>query len=249
MKYLKLFYEINEDSATGGPVVSGGAGAVVSAQPSGLAGQTIGQNWASNGGVDGSGDVGIPYNPSGSNRVFQKLPMGKGHGPRTGRKSREKKLDLKSLRATFDKKKRDDSETFDRPKKVMKFDDFSVRKDITSVKRLSESLGSKSEGELPRVWQIKAIAGSLNSYHHIEMTDDEVTFDFHMGEQKKIEEKLKGITCKELYELYFLLNENGLNNLKRLFSFVFNSLEKEHISNPGLNIWDFRSMKKLYYQK
>ena len=40
--------------------------------------------------------------------------------------------------------------------------------------------------ELPREWQIKVIAGSLNSYHHIRMTDDERTFDFHMKEQKNI---------------------------------------------------------------
>ena len=60
-------------SATGGPSV-GGMGAVVNAQPSGLAGQTIGTNWASNGGTVGSGDVSVPYNPSGANRVFQKIP-------------------------------------------------------------------------------------------------------------------------------------------------------------------------------
>jgi hypothetical protein len=140
MKHLKTFDEINETtSATGGPAVSGGMGAVVSAQPSGLAGQTIGQNWASNGGVDGSGDIGVPYNPSGSNRVFQKLPMGKGHGAMTGKKSREKKLDLKALKMSFDKRKKNDIESgVSKPKKVMNFDDFSVRKDITSVKRLSE---------------------------------------------------------------------------------------------------------------
>jgi hypothetical protein len=47
--------EISEDtSATGGPAVSGGMGAVVSAQPSGLAGATIGTNWASGGGTTGS---------------------------------------------------------------------------------------------------------------------------------------------------------------------------------------------------
>jgi len=147
MEHLKTFQELNEDtSATGGPAVSGGMGAVVSAQPSGLAGQTIGQNWASNGGVDGSGDIGVPYNPSGSNRVFQKLPMGKGHGAMTGKKSREKKLDLKALRMAFDKKRKSEDDTsVDKPKKVMNFDDFAVRKDITSVKRLSESVKLVSE--------------------------------------------------------------------------------------------------------
>ena len=78
---------LEDTSATGGPSV-GGMGAVVSAQPSGLAGSTIGTNWASGGGTVGSGDVSTPYNPSGSNRVFQKEPlaMGKDHGPRTGTK-------------------------------------------------------------------------------------------------------------------------------------------------------------------
>jgi hypothetical protein len=136
MKHIKLFNEINETTATGGPAVSSGMGAVVSAQPSGLAGQTIGQNWASNGGVDGSGDIGVPYNPSGSNRVFQKLPMGKGHGPRTGKKSREKKLDMKALKAAFDKRG-----SFNKPKdkkgSIMNFDDFA-KKDINTIKKFSE---------------------------------------------------------------------------------------------------------------
>ena len=89
---------LEDTSATGG-LSSGGMGAVVSTQPSGLAGQTIGTSWASNGGTTGSGDVSVPYNPGGSNRIFQKLesPMGKNHGSRTGKKSRKKKLDLKTL--------------------------------------------------------------------------------------------------------------------------------------------------------
>ena len=90
---------LEDTSATGGPSI-GGMGAVVSSQPSGLAGTTIGTNWASGGGTEGSGDVSIPYNPSGSNRVFQKLPMGKDHGPRTGKKSRTKKLDIKAVSYT-----------------------------------------------------------------------------------------------------------------------------------------------------
>jgi len=100
---------------------------------------------------------------------------------------------------------------------------------------------------LPREWQIKSLAGMLNSYHHIRMTDDSMTFDFHMREQDKIKKMLVGITTKELFDLYFMLDENGINNLTRLFSSVFNELEKEHNNNPELNIWDFRQMKKLYF--
>lgn len=148
MKYLSGFYELTNEntSATGGPV-SGGMGAVVSAQPSGLAGQTIGQNWASGGGVEGSGDIAVPYNPSGVNRVFQKIPaqMGKGHGPMTGKKSRKKKLDLKALKAAFDKRSeigKSSDETgikkSDKKSNIMNFSDFSSRKDITRVKHLSQ---------------------------------------------------------------------------------------------------------------
>jgi len=116
--------EILEDtSATGGPSV-GGMGAVVSAQPSGLAGATIGTNWASQGGTTGSGDVSVPYNPSGANRVFHQVSMGKSHGPRTGKKSREKKIDLKSLRDMFNKRKSDSTFKRSGEKKVMDFNDF-----------------------------------------------------------------------------------------------------------------------------
>jgi len=127
-------------SATGGPSV-GGMGAVVNAQPSGLAGATIGTSWASHGGTVGSGDVSIPYNPSGSNRVFQKIPappgleMGKDHGPRTGKKSRVKKLDMKALRDVF--AKRQDwtaGQAKNGEKKVMSFDDFQ-KNDINVVKK------------------------------------------------------------------------------------------------------------------
>jgi hypothetical protein len=114
----------------------GGMGAVVNAQPSGLAGQTIGTSWASGGGKAGSGDVSVPYNPSGSNRMFQKIPvMGSNHGARTGKKSREKKLDLKALKSVF--AKRQDftaGQTKNGEKKVMSFDDFK-KDDINTIKK------------------------------------------------------------------------------------------------------------------
>jgi hypothetical protein len=122
-------------SATGGTSV-GGMGAVVNAQPSGLAGQTIGTNWASGGGTVGSGDISVPYNPSGTNRMQQKIPvMGSNHGPRTGKKSREKKLDLKALKNVF--AKRQDftgGQAKNGEKKVMSFDDFK-KNDINTIKK------------------------------------------------------------------------------------------------------------------
>lgn len=142
--YIRLCEEISniekimeDTSATGGPAGSvGGMGAVVSAQPSGLAGQTIGTNWASGGGTVGSGDISVPYNPSGSNRMQQKIPvMGSNHGPRTGKKSREKKLDLKALKSVF--AKRQDftaGQTKNGEKKVMSFDDFK-KDDVNTIKK------------------------------------------------------------------------------------------------------------------
>ena len=143
--YLQLCEKISireslleeDTSATGGPAGSvGGMGAVVNAQPSGLAGQTIGTSWASGGGKAGSGDVSVPYNPSGSNRMFQKIPvMGANHGARTGQKSREKKLDLKALKSVF--AKRQDftaGQTKNGEKKVMNFDDFQ-KTDVNTIKK------------------------------------------------------------------------------------------------------------------
>jgi hypothetical protein len=134
-KFTDFVLKINEDtSATGGPVVSSGMGAVVSAQPSGLAGTTIGPNWASGGGTEGSGDISIPYNPSGSARVFQKIPvMGKSHGSRTGKKSREKKIDLKALKDIFAKRK-DYTYNQDKGKKVLDYQDF-IKYDFNKVKK------------------------------------------------------------------------------------------------------------------
>jgi hypothetical protein len=130
---------LEDTSATGGPSV-GGMGAVVSAQPSGLAGTTIGTGWASGGGTTGSGDISVPYNPSGSNRVFQKLQapqMGKEHGPRTGKKSRQKRLDLKALKNIFSKRQdytSGEGEVKTKSKKVMDFNDF-FKSDFTTIKK------------------------------------------------------------------------------------------------------------------
>ena len=133
---------LEDTSATGGPAVSSGMGAVVSSQPSGLAGATIGTNWASGGGTTGSGDVSVPYNPSGANRVFQKLPapQGKDHGARTGKKSRVKKLDMKSLKDIFAKRQDFTSGEGEREQgikgkgKVMNFNNF-LKNDFNTIKK------------------------------------------------------------------------------------------------------------------
>ena len=121
---------LEDTSATGGLSVSG-VGAVVSAQPSGLAGSTIGPNWASGGGTVGSGDISVPYNPSGANRMQQKIPvMGFDHGPRTGKKSRKKKLDLKHLKDVLSKRQdytANQGERTSGEKRVMNFDDYQKK--------------------------------------------------------------------------------------------------------------------------
>jgi len=136
IKYQEDLILENATSATGGPA---GMGAVVSAQPSGLAGSTIGPNWASHGGTTGSGDVSVPYNPSGANRMFQKIPatMGKDHGARTGKKSRTKRLDMKTLKNIFKNRPKfgeKDSEKKSGEKKVMDFNDF-LKNDVNTVKK------------------------------------------------------------------------------------------------------------------
>jgi len=136
--YIKEQMILEDTSATGGPAVSGGMGAVVSAQPSGLAGATIGTNWASGGGTTGSGDVSIPYNPSGSNRISQKVPvqMGSNHGSRTGKKSRKKRMTMKTmqqLRNTL-AQKQDYTKTGEPKSRVMSFDNFQ-KSDVNQIKK------------------------------------------------------------------------------------------------------------------
>ena len=131
-------YMILEDTSGTGGAPSTGMGAVISGQPSGLAGATIGTSWASGGGTVGSGDVSIPYNPSGANRMQQKVPvMGMGHGARTGKKTRKKRLDMKALKDVFAKRQdfsNGEGDVKKGEKKVMNFSDFA-KSDINTIKK------------------------------------------------------------------------------------------------------------------
>ena len=137
MKHLILFENFEEEtnestSATGGLAVSTG----VSGGPaSGLAGQTLSTNWASSTNKVSDGTLDVAYNPSGANRVFQKIPapMGSNHGARTGKKSREKRLDLKHLRNVLSKRQ-DYTKTSGEDKKIMSFDNFE-KDNIGTIKR------------------------------------------------------------------------------------------------------------------
>lgn len=144
MKHLKRFSESNSDtiseentSATGGPSVSG-MGPYVNSQPSSIPGVTSGPNWVNTGGSAGDGSIAVAFNPTGNNRMFQKIesPMGKDHGPRTGKKSRVKKIDLKSLKDIFAKRQdfTDGQGDTSGKKRVLDFNDF-LKNDFTTIKK------------------------------------------------------------------------------------------------------------------
>ncbi len=127
--------EISETSATGGPFIGGGMGYGSSA--SGLAGQTIGTNWASAKSSEPD-ELAIPYNPSGVNRVFQKVPIRKSrsHGSNRDKKVKSFKDILFRRRQDFTKGEGDVKPA----QKVMSYDNFA-KDDIVNVKK-DESLAS-----------------------------------------------------------------------------------------------------------
>lgn len=111
-----------------------GMGGVVSSQPSAFPGALNGQAWITGGGQPGSGDISVPYNPSGANRVFHKIgAMGKNHGPRTGKKSRQKPLNLKQLQDIVKNKNNNMAKG-----KIMSFNDFEKKDLTTKVTKVKE---------------------------------------------------------------------------------------------------------------
>jgi hypothetical protein len=127
--------EVSETSATGGPFIGGGYGGP-SAAP-GLAGQTIGMNWSSSKSSEPD-QLAIPMNPSGANRVFQKIPMRKS---RFHRSTRDKKR-RPGVKDILFKRRQDFTNKeggVEKPSKVMSFQNF-YKDDTTTVKK--ESLAS-----------------------------------------------------------------------------------------------------------
>jgi hypothetical protein len=110
-----------------GNATTAGMGPVVSSQPSAFPGSLNGTSWISGGGKEGSGDISVPYNPSGANRVFQKLPAfskkKEGDPNVITKKSRHKQLDMKTIKDMISNKKASG--------KIMNFNDFE-KKDITT---------------------------------------------------------------------------------------------------------------------
>lgn len=168
---------LEDTSATGGPAVSGssvpssggvaysnastaGMGPVISSQPSAFPGALNGVDWMSGGGKDGSGDISVPYNPSGKNRVFQKVPspLGKNHGANTGKKSRNKPLDIKNMREIFKKNKSNNMDNTKKSgtKRVMSFDDFA-KGEMNKVTKVKEGNTFKAVKDKysDKVWDVK----------------------------------------------------------------------------------------------
>lgn len=97
---------------------------------------------------------------------------------------------------------------------------------------------------------IKICASNLNSFEHLHMTDCSFTFDNHQRQEQKVESSLKCLeNSHDLFELYLMLNSNGIHNLTRWFSRTFDRIEKKHNETVDLNIWDFRQTKNLFYGK
>jgi hypothetical protein len=146
---------LEDTSATGGPAGSVGSssvgyggsgvslanatipgmGPVQSSTPSHFPGALTGVNWISGGGKSGSGDISVPYNPSGANRVFQKIPSfsknKKNSDPNViTKKSRTKGIDMKGLRDQLKNKKSSG--------KIMNFNDFEKKDITTKVTKVKE---------------------------------------------------------------------------------------------------------------
>lgn len=142
-KEVELLENTSAASGAGGStgtanVTTAGMGGVVSSQPSSMPGSLNGPNWISGGGKEGSGDIAVPYNPSGGNRAFQKVPMGKGHGAQTGKKSRKKRLNMKTLQDIFKKGKAEGGS-----RKVLSFKDYDKNK-INTVTKVEEGKAFKA---------------------------------------------------------------------------------------------------------
>lgn len=117
-----------------GNATTAGMGPISSNQPSAMPGALNGVDWINGGGKEGSGDIAVPYNPSGGNRVFQKVKkpksaMGKNHGARTGQKPRKKPISRKMIQDMMKKKGQKSG-------KIASFDAFSKAEmdKVTKVK-------------------------------------------------------------------------------------------------------------------
>jgi hypothetical protein len=145
---------INEDTATGGPsgAVSsanvgyggggvaysntsiGGMGPVVAPQASTNVGVTTEPGYSSGGGVVGSGDISMPYNPGGRKKVFQKIPSDN----RKGDSKRRRNKMIQGLKNIFSMKQDYTAgQSQVKKPKIMNFDSFA-KDDLMKAKKVKD---------------------------------------------------------------------------------------------------------------
>lgn len=181
---IENIISMNESSifedTDGSPSIGVGMGNVVSSQPSSYAGALNGPSWSDGGGTLGSGDVSIPYNSSSTNKLSQNISMGKSHGAMTGKKSRTKKLDIKSIRNMLKKNKSTSDTSIPSVKKVMNFDDFA-KDNINNVTKVKEGKTYNST---------KSLKDKTVGKGGLKLTDRISTF------QNKVESHVYGLGAK-----------------------------------------------------
>jgi hypothetical protein len=185
VKYLISKKEsiLEDTSATGGPAGSVGAasvgyggggvslansttagmGPVVSSQPSSIPGALNGVNWINGGGKEGSGDISVPYNPSGANRMFQKMPIPSGMRKKKEsdpnvitKKSRNKPIDMKALKDMLASKKSSG--------KIMNFNDFEKKDITTKVTKVKEGKAYKAVTSKDKDIKISSFQDKIESH-------------------------------------------------------------------------------------
>jgi hypothetical protein len=170
-------------------VTTAGMGGVASSTPSHFPGALTGTAWITGGGQAGSGDIAVPYNPSGANRVFQKLPAFMKNKKNGGdpnvmtKKSRTKGFNMKTLSDLMKNKE---------PKgKIMNFNDFEKKDLTTKVTKLKEGrafdVAKKTKKEVYDISKfqdmieshVKSLGGNIKKIG----SDFEIHFDNkHLGQ-------------------------------------------------------------------
>lgn len=87
---------------------------------------------------------------------------------------------------------------------------------------------------------IKHIASVVNKMQ-TRMTDSKSEFDYNTQLVNDLTNYLKGITLNELFELYLLLNVNGVSEFRR--NFLHNVLD----SFKSENYLQVRKVRELFY--
>lgn len=232
MKYLKYYNieeplnedEISETSATGGPFIGGGMG--YGSAASGLAGQTIGTNWSSAKSSEPD-EIAVPYNPSGVNRVFQKIPMRK---TRSHGSNRDKKV--RPFKDILFKRKQDFTKGEGETPKVMSYQNFQ-KDDITTVKK-DESIATT----------IGALGMAASSLLHPSKPKEVVTKDPVKDTLTMVEQK-KHVVIKQVADTIIEKYPSIVSEESNDFTLPISVLENELMTFKELNKIPDLSLKDL----